>query len=63
MSNQSTFPDETNSNAIKPDHGFFDQVGGYHESGTGTDPNGDFCGECSNTDCSQCPVWFQNKEN
>ncbi len=69
---QSAFPpksvscsvtDETNSTAIKPEPGFFDKAGGYHESGTGTDPDGNFCGECSSMDCSQCPVWLRDKEN
>ncbi len=48
---------ETNDDPMKPDPGVFDQVGGYHEGGTGTDPNGNFCGECSYTDCFQCSIW------
>ena len=36
---------------------YIDNVGGVHEGGTGTDTNGNFCGECSNVSCSICPVW------
>lgn len=32
-------------------------AGGYHEGGCGWDPNGNFCGECSDSDCGQCPAW------
>lgn len=37
--------------------GFHDEVGGYHEGGCGWDPNGHFCGECSDASCANCPVW------
>ncbi len=72
MYHQSAFPpegvsrgvtDERSSDAIKPEPGFFDKAGGFHEGGTGTNPNEEFCGECSYTDCSQCSIWLQNKEN
>ncbi len=72
MCNQSTFPakgvscsitDKRNGGTMKPEPGFFDKAGGFHEGGTGTDPDGNFCGECSRMDCSQCPIWLQNKEN
>lgn len=39
------------------DKGFHDAAGGYHEGGCGWDPNGNFCGECSDSDCGQCPAW------
>lgn len=42
------------------DKGFHDEAGGYHEGGCGWDPNGHFCGECSNGDCGQCPIWTRD---
>lgn len=39
------------------DEGYHDDAGGYHEGGCGWDPSGHFCGECSNSDCGQCPRW------
>lgn len=36
---------------------FVDSIGGGHSGGTGTNPNGEFCGECTVGDCSKCPVW------
>ena len=40
------------------DEGFYDEAGGYHEGGCGTDPDGHFCGECSRLNCAKCPVWL-----
>lgn len=37
--------------------GFHDEVGGYHEGGCGWDPDGHFCGECSDASCADCPAW------
>jgi len=31
-----------------------DDAGGVHEEGLGWNPQGVFCGECSNRDCSGC---------
>lgn len=40
--------------------GFHDDEGGYHEGGCGWDPSGHFCGECSCSDCGQCPIWARD---
>lgn len=37
--------------------GFFDEIGGFHSGGTGTDPEGHECGECSRVTCKGCAVW------
>ena len=34
-----------------------DDVGGLHSEGMGWSPNKEFCGECSNIDCSTCSAW------
>ena len=34
--------------------GYYDEVGGYHEGGTGTAPDGEECGECSRRTCRGC---------
>lgn len=36
---------------------YVDAIGGVHDSGMGTDPNGIFCGECSNVSCEICPIF------
>ena len=37
------------------DHdGYYDEIGGYHEGGTGTAPNEEECGECSRRTCRGC---------
>ena len=33
---------------------YYDQVGGFHDSGTGYNPNGVWCGECSRLSCRTC---------
>lgn len=33
-----------------------DEIGGVHDEGVGWNPNGVFCGECSNTTCVNCPM-------
>lgn len=38
-----------------------DKCGGRHEEGLGWNPNGVFCGECSNMTCEGCPM--AEKEN
>lgn len=43
-----------------PDLGYVDQIGGIHEGGCGTMPDGTDCGECSKGDCSSCPVWAEH---
>lgn len=32
----------------------YDDVGGYHDSGTGYNPNDVYCGECSRLSCRDC---------
>lgn len=38
-----------------------DEIGGTHDEGVGWNPNGVFCGECSNTNCVDCPM--KNEKN
>lgn len=33
-----------------------DEVGGVHDEGLGWNPNGVFCGECSNISCKDCKM-------
>ena len=33
----------------------YDDIGGFHDSGMGWNPNGNWCGECSNSTCRKCP--------
>lgn len=33
---------------------YYDDVGGYHDSGFGYNPNGTYCGECSKLSCRYC---------
>lgn len=37
------------------DFGYYDSVGGYHDSGIGHSPLGEWCGECCWESCEQCP--------
>lgn len=39
----------------------YDDQGGAHDSGTGTSPEGTYCGECSNVSCKFCEVWTAKK--
>ena len=39
-----------------------DDIGGHHDGGVGTDPNGQFCGECSRISCEHFKVWRKNVE-
>ena len=32
-----------------------DEIGGVHDEGIGWNPNGVWCGECSNITCVGCP--------
>lgn len=36
--------------------GFYDSVGGYHDSGIGYSPTGELCGEFCKSSCENCPV-------
>lgn len=36
--------------------GFYDSVGGYHDSGIGYSPTGEWCGERCKSSCENCPV-------
>ena len=40
------------------DYRVVDEIGGIHEDGLGWNPDGDFCGECTNMNCKTCPVWL-----
>ena len=40
--------------------GWIDSVGGSHEGGCGTMPDGTECGECSHEDCGECTVWKEH---
>lgn len=33
-----------------------DEFGGYHDEGLGWNPDGKYCGECSNITCVGCPA-------
>ena len=35
--------------------GYYDEVGGYHDCAEGWNPNGVWCGECTNKSCAKCP--------
>lgn len=43
------------------DEGFYDDIGGYHEAGMGWNPNGNWCGECSQSTCRECPNKIQQE--
>jgi len=32
----------------------YDEIGGFHGGGCGTSPEGEFCGECSESSCVEC---------
>ena len=34
---------------------YYDDIGGFHDSGMGWNPNGNWCGECSKSTCRECP--------
>ena len=34
---------------------YYDDIGGFHDSGMGWNPNGNWCGECSKFNCKNCP--------
>ena len=34
---------------------YYDEVGGYHDCAEGWNPNGVWCGECTNKSCAKCP--------
>lgn len=33
---------------------YYDDVGGFHDSGIGWNPNGVWCGECTKVSCRDC---------
>lgn len=41
---------------------WIDLLGGTHDCGVGSDPNGEFCGECSNISCEDCKVWLRGND-
>ena len=41
---------------------YYDDVGGFHDSGMGWNPNGNWCGECSKLTCRECPNVVKNGE-
>lgn len=43
---------------------YIDDIGGEHSEGLGWNPDGIFCGECNNMDCSTCDAWkIKHKPN
>lgn len=34
---------------------YYDEVGGYHDCAEGWNPNGVWCGECTEKTCANCP--------
>lgn len=47
---------------IAVDKSFMDAIGGVHDEGLGWNPNGVFCGECSNSTCEKCPCRFETEQ-
>lgn len=39
---------------------YIDNIGGQHNSGRGWNPDGKFCGECSNISCGLCRMWGES---
>ena len=37
------------------DGSYYDEVGGFHSVALGWNPNGVWCGECTNKSCAKCP--------
>lgn len=51
----SEVPDDTNVNFnYVPDNMWKDELGGYHGEGIGYNPQGVFCGECTQETCEGC---------
>lgn len=48
------FFDDTNA--------YYDEVGGYHDCAEGWNPNGVWCGECTNRSCKDCPSRYSKEE-
>jgi len=44
------------------ENGYVDNVGGYHGGGCGHNPQGVFCGECSNKTCEGCYAQHATEE-
>lgn len=44
------------------ENGYFDEVGGYHESAIGYAPTGEWCGECCRASCKECPTFDKLRE-
>ena len=43
-------------------YSYTDNIGGRHSDGEGWNPNGVFCGECSNDTCESCEHRFKETE-
>lgn len=43
--------------AVLDSQGYFDEVGGHHDSGMGWAPDGRWCGECTQASCVNCKIW------
>lgn len=39
---------------------YYDELGGFHDSGIGWNPNGNWCGECTVFSCKNCPNFVMN---
>lgn len=48
---------------VDPEATYTDDVGGFHDCGTGINPNGVDCGECSFITCKGCPNEHTKKED
>lgn len=42
--------------------GYYDDVDGYHDCAEGWNPNGVWCGECTNRSCKNCPSRYSKGE-
>lgn len=45
------------SSVVLDDQGYYDEVGGHHDSGMGWAPDGRWCGECTRVTCADCRIW------
>ena len=44
------------------DGSYYDEVGGFHSAAVGWNPNGVWCGECTNRSCKDCPSRYSEEK-
>lgn len=62
MTNFELWEDNCKKSGTIADESFMDTIGGVHDEGLGWNPNGVFCGECSNSTCEKCPCRFETEQ-